>query len=160
MHKQYKFTHQKSKAKLLILVLGCVFLFLIVFSCLFGQGPDITGFLPKSIIKEKLNLIKAGELRDDVVTRMTDAWHHGECKRDDGGINDVFLFGPKQPNLMDILVVTSQLNGGEFRVVRAFSEDRDVLKEYGYDKCIPSWILTPVPSPGPVSNNPHRFSFT
>ena len=137
----------RNKIQLLLFYLGCGILVLIIIGCLYGRGLVLTSTLPQSVADEKLSAIRKGDLRDSALKVMADAWHHGVCPRLSGKIDDVFLIGPKEVNRMYVVVVTSESQNGVYRVTGAAPAERYLLREYGFEKCIPAWVLAATPAP-------------
>lgn len=140
----------RNRIQLLLFCLSCGILVLIMVGCLCGRGLVPIRTLQQSVADEKLSAIRKGDLRDSALKVMADAWHHGVCSRLSGRIYDVFLIGPKEVNRMYVVVVTSESQNGVYRVTGAAPAERYLLREYGFEECLPKWVLTSTSTPIPT----------
>ncbi|CAG1007432.1 hypothetical protein ANAEL_03535 [Anaerolineales bacterium] len=107
---------------------------------LFGPQKDGAGS-PIFDVDRQLQEVKVGSPRDEAVKVMDRAWHHGKCEWQSGTVSDVFLYGPKNVQEVQVAVITSKPLTGTLIVVSATRAENDSLRQYGFGDCVPAWLL-------------------
>lgn len=133
---------QSSSTKRMLLIASLLILaaFLVLWSILFYPGT-IRQLLPPSEMDRRLARVQIGQERGQALKAYNDAWFHGVCKYTDDVIDDVFLYGSHNIRDVDVLVVRSHPSGGMMRIDNVSSADRDLLRQYGFESCLPEFLL-------------------
>ncbi len=88
-------------------------------------------------VEEAQSRIQIGDSRDDAVQALSDAWFHAECTYPTiTGMDDLFLYGPKDPDRVEIVIVSSDVVSGNLEVVSIGGFESYMLSQYNH--CIPS----------------------
>ncbi len=70
--------------------------------------------------------IQVGDERGQALGALSDAWFHSECNYLDGAVDDLFMYGTRNPESVTVVVVTSELSEGKLLVTFVGSLDGDV----------------------------------
>jgi hypothetical protein len=83
--------------------------------------------------------VEIGTLREEALEELSDAWFHTYCGFDVGAGDDIFFFGPHDPELVQIIVVTTRLENNAARVTDVFMVEPDRMASI--QSCIPDDIF-------------------
>jgi hypothetical protein len=91
---------------------------------------------PQNVLEMARSRVEVGDSRDSAVSSFSDAWFHTECLSTDRGLDDdLFFYGPHNPDTVRIVIVRSE-NDGEVATV-AFVGTVENYMLHLYDHCVP-----------------------
>lgn len=69
---------------------------------------------------EILSRIEVGDERQEAINKLSDAWLHAECPFDNGAIEDIFFYGPRERDSVDLIMISilSEPKESIYRVTR------------------------------------------
>lgn len=81
--------------------------------------------------KNILSRVHAGDRREQVLRALSDAWYHSECSLFYGGVEDIFLYGPKERDSVTIISVLFRCQGETRISARKCQRERLVVVQAG-----------------------------
>lgn len=91
---------------------------------------------PETAVEKAKAKVRVGDSRDRALSSLSDAWFHSECRLTvTGPIDDLFFYGPNDPNEVQVVLVQSQEDSGVFTVTFVGMIENYML--HLYDHCIP-----------------------
>jgi len=129
---------------LIVIVIGGKILNLVTRDILLGTERVIErNSLSPSVGPNLINTIESrippGTERSKVTESLSDAWYHADCTSEDGLGYDLFLYGSRTREAVEVITVRYELVDNEMKV-----EHVGLLEEYllaNWDHCIPSGIF-------------------
>lgn len=94
-----------------------------------------TGSAVRPIVATARTRIKIGDSRQTALTAFTDAWYHGDCTFSDGSGYDLFLYGAKDVETVQVVVIRSSIEQGTAKVTYIGSDENYRL--FLYKRCLP-----------------------
>lgn len=70
--------------------------------------------------------VQIGDDRGQALGVLSDAWFQSECNYPDGAVDDLFMYGARDPETVAVVVLTSELSEGKLLVTFVGSLDGDV----------------------------------
>jgi hypothetical protein len=119
-----------------------VLLFLVaagVYALLTGRLslPDVSPERnPQNVLDMARSRVEVGDNRDSAISSFSDAWFHTECRSTDRGLDDdLFFYGPHDPDTVRIVIVRSEKDGEVATVAFVGTIENYML--HLYDHCVP-----------------------
>lgn len=132
-----------SKAAWISVCLLLILFFLAgsTYGLLTGRLPFARGNLgqngPETAVEKAKARVSVGDSRDSALSSLSDAWFHSECHLTvTSPIEDLFFYGPKNPDGVQVVFVQSQEDNGVFIVTFVGMIENYML--HLYDHCVPS----------------------
>jgi hypothetical protein len=92
--------------------------------------------------------VHLGDERAKVIQVLSDAWYHGVCDHSSGVrpfIDDVFVYGPRDPNHATVIIIRSEPNEDEMKVFDISIIESDLYLVYS--ECLPPDFVTAASPP-------------
>ncbi len=122
-------------------VIAVIYLFLVLnlYLRLPSKGSEGT-----NVVEMARSRIQIGENREAAIAAMSDAWFHGKCVRTTGSIEDMFFYGPADPERAEIVMIESELSGGKMQVHMIGTLETPVIIHFykDYPGCLPPQLLS------------------
>lgn len=91
---------------------------------------------PETAVEKAKARVSVGDSRDSALSSLSDAWFHSECRLTiTGPIDDLFFYGPNDPDEVQVVFVQSQEEGGVFTITFVGMIENYML--HLYDHCVP-----------------------
>jgi hypothetical protein len=125
---------------------GRFIILVLLFFVAFGIYTLLTGRLPlpdaipernpQNILDMARSRVEVGDTRDSAISSFSDAWFHAECRSTDRGLDDdLFFYGPRDPDKVRIIIVRSEKDGEVATVAFLGTVENYML--HLYDHCVP-----------------------
>lgn len=125
-----------------IVILGGTML-LIACDLLLGTGTLLpTDALPAREaphIEMARSRVRIGDERDEAVQALSDAWYHADCRYSDGSGEDLFFYGPRNRDEVNVVLIHSKVV--DRKAIVDFIGGVENYMLHLYEHCVPLHIF-------------------
>ncbi len=131
-------TSEKLPISIIVIIIVLVLLTGLVYGILTGRlfASNNNSDSPDSAITLAKSRVHSGDSRESALLALSDAWFHAECMTVyTDSIEDLFFYGSKNPDKVQVIIITSQKNGEGATVSSVNTIENYML--HLYDHCTP-----------------------
>jgi len=104
----------QNRENLGILSFYCLLLIIILSLVGCGSEQEFVDYV------EILSRVQEGDDRQQAIEKLSDAWYHTECPFSDGAVEDIFFYGPRDRESVNLIMIgiLSEPQGDTLKVTR------------------------------------------
>lgn len=130
---------KNNRAGQFIILVLLLFIAAGVYALLTGRLP-LPNIIPERNPQNMLDMarsrVKVGDNRESAISSFSDAWFHAECRSTNRGLDDdLFFYGPRDPDKVRIIIVRSEKDGEVATVAFVGTVENYML--HLYEHCVP-----------------------